>query len=290
MTKRFTILALVAAALTFDGCQSKREKENTTDRSQEVIDSLQRVLAQSNSESEDLAKTIQQIREGFRQINEAEGRVTQENAETPNQQVIVENMAFIQQTLRLNRARIADLQQQLRNASQTSKETKSAYEAMVEEFNRQLESKSREIEELRKQLAEKDIKIAEQSEQIDQLSDNVEDLTTKNEEKERTVVRQDQQLHTAWYVFGTKKELREQHILERGDVMRSSNFNKEYFTKIDIRVTQKIPLYSKKATLLTSHPAGSYTLDKDAQENYTLRITNPDAFWSVSRYLVILVR
>ncbi len=282
MTKRFTILALVAAALTFGGCQSKREKENTTDRSQEVIDSLQRVLAQSNS--------IQQIREGFRQINEAEGRVTQENAETPNQQVIVENMAFIQQTLRLNRARIADLQQQLRNASQTSKETKSAYEAMVEEFNRQLESKSREIEELRKQLAEKDIKIAEQSEQIDQLSDNVEDLTTKNEEKERTVVRQDQQLHTAWYVFGTKKELREQHILERGDVMRSSNFNKEYFTKIDIRVTQKIPLYSKKATLLTSHPAGSYTLDKDAQENYTLRITNPDAFWSVSRYLVILVR
>lgn len=290
MTKKFTILALVAAALTFGGCQSKREKENTTDRSQEVIDSLQRVLAQSNSESEDLAKTIQQIREGFRQINEAEGRVTQENAETPNQQVIVENMAFIQQTLRLNRARIADLQQQLRNASQTSKETKSAYEAMVEEFNRQLESKSREIEELRKQLAEKDIKIAEQSEQIDQLSDNVEDLTTKNEEKERTVVRQDQQLHTAWYVFGTKKELREQHILERGDVMRSSNFNKEYFTKIDIRVTQKIPLYSKKATLLTSHPAGSYTLDKDAQENYTLRITNPDAFWSVSRYLVILVR
>lgn len=290
MTKRFTILALVAAALTFGGCQSKREKEKTTDRSQEVIDSLQRVLAQSNSESEDLAKTIQQIREGFRQINEAEGRVTQENAETPNQQVIVENMAFIQQTLRLNRARIADLQQQLRNASQTSKETKSAYEAMVEEFNRQLESKSREIEELRKQLAEKDIKIAEQSEQIDQLSDNVEDLTTKNEEKERTVVRQDQQLHTAWYVFGTKKELREQHILERGDVMRSSNFNKEYFTKIDIRVTQKIPLYSKKATLLTSHPAGSYTLDKDAQENYTLRITNPDAFWSVSRYLVILVR
>lgn len=290
MTKRFTILALVAAALTFGSCQSKREKENTTDRSQEVIDSLQRVLAQSNSESEDLAKTIQQIREGFRQINEAEGRVTQENAETPNQQVIVENMAFIQQTLRLNRARIADLQQQLRNASQTSKETKSAYEAMVEEFNRQLESKSREIEELRKQLAEKDIKIAEQSEQIDQLSDNVEDLTTKNEEKERTVVRQDQQLHTAWYVFGTKKELREQHILERGDVMRSSNFNKEYFTKIDIRVTQKIPLYSKKATLLTSHPAGSYTLDKDAQENYTLRITNPDAFWSVSRYLVILVR
>ena len=285
MTKRFTILALVAAALTFGGCQSKREKENTTDRSQEVIDSLQRVLAQSNSESEDLAKTIQQIREGFRQINEAEGRVTQENAETPNQQVIVENMAFIQQTLRLNRARIADLQQQLRNASQTSKETKSAYEAMVEEFNRQLESKSREIEELRKQLAEKDIKIAEQSEQIDQLSDNVEDLTTKNEEKERTVVRQDQQLHTAWYVFGTK-----QHILEKGDVMRSSNFNKEYFTKIDIRVTQKIPLYSKKATLLTSHPAGSYTLDKDAQENYTLRITNPDAFWSVSRYLVILVR
>lgn len=288
--KKIMFLAVAAVAMTFGGCQSKREKENTIDRSQATIDSLQRVIAQSNSESEDLANTIQQIRDGFRQINEAENRVTMEQGEGSDQQTIVENMAFIQQTLRLNRDRIADLQQQLRNANQTSKEAKSAYEGMVEEFTRQLESKNREIEELRRQLAEKNIQIAEQGEQITQLNENVEDLTTKNEEKERTVVEQDQQLHTAWYVFGTKKELKEQNILKKGDVMRSSDFNKDYFTKIDIRVTKKIPLYSKSVELKTTHPAGSYSLDEDAQGMYTLRITNPESFWSISKYLVILVK
>ncbi len=283
-------LAVAAGMLTLGGCQSKREKNNITDHSQEKIDSLQRVIAQSNSESEDLSKTIQQISDGFRQINEAEGRVTRAETEGSDRQVIIENMAFIQQTLRLNRARIADLQQQLRNANQTSKDSKEAYEAMVEEFNRQLESKSKEIEELKKQLAEKDIQIAEQGEQISHLNDNVADLTTQNEEKARAVAEQDAQLHAAWYVYGTKRELREHHIMERSTVLKSSNFDKSYFTKIDTRVTTKIPLYSKNAELKTSHPAGSYSLDKDAQGQYTLRITNPDTFWSVSKYLVIVVK
>lgn len=284
-------LAVATLALTLGSCQSKREKENTVDHSQATIDSLQRVIAQSTSESEDMARTIQQIRDGFRQINEAEDRVTREQGEGSDQQMIVENMAFIQQTLRLNRARIADLQQQLRNANQTSKEAKNAYEVMIEEFNVQLESKSREIEDLRRQLAEKDIQIAEQGEQITHLNENVEELATKNAEKERTVMAQDQELHTAWYVFGTKKELREQNIIGKRDaVMQSSDFNKDYFTKIDIRVTKKIPLYSKSVELKTSHPSGSYSLDEDAQGMYTLRITDPDAFWSINKYLVILVK
>lgn len=291
--KRFIYCAIATAALslTFASCETKREKEQKEeDRSQAVIDSLQAVINQSNSESEDLAKTIQQIRDGFRQINEAEGRITRDEAEGNDQQAIVENMAFINQTLSTNRKLIADLRQQLRNANQTNKEAKSAYETMVEEFNRQLEAKASEIEDLKKQLKEKDIQIAEQGEQISHLNDNVEDLTTQNEEKARTVANQDQQIHTAYYAFGTKKELREQGILQSGDVLQSSNYNKSYFTKIDTRVTKKIPLYSKKAEIKTSHPAGSYSLEKDAQGQYTLRITDPDSFWSVSRYLVVLVK
>lgn len=90
--------------------------------------------------------------------------------------------------------------------------------------------------------------------------------------------------------YGTKRELREQRILQRGDVLKSNDFNKDYFTRIDLRVTKTIRLYSKSAKLMTSHPASSYSLDKDAQGQYTLRITNPQAFWSVSKYLVITVK
>lgn len=283
-------LTIAAAALFFAGCQSQREKNQAADKNQATIDSLQRVIAQSNNESEDMAKTIQQIREGFRQINEAESRVTVTQAEGSDRQVIIENMAFIQQTLKLNRQRIADLHQQLRNANQTNKEAKAAYEAMVDEFNRQLEAKGRDIEELRQQLAEKDIQIAEQGERISELSESIENLAERNAKSERTVAEQDKQMHTAWYAFGTKKELRAQNILEKNDAMCSSFVNKEYFTETNTRDAQSIKLYSKSAELKTSHPKGSYSLDKDAQGQYTLRITNPEAFWSVSRYLVVVVK
>ena len=69
-----------------------------------------------------------------------------------------------------------------------------------------------------------------------------------------------------------------------------ANFNKDYFTKIDIRVDKEIKLYSKSAKILTMHPSSSYVLQRDANKQYVLRITNPEIFWSTSKYLVILVR
>ena len=86
-----------------------------------------------------------------------------------------------------------------------------------------------------------------------------------------------------------KKELKEQHIMENGKVLQS-NFNKNYFAKIDIRIDKEIKFYSKSARILTMHPSGSYTLTPDVNKQYVLRITNPQLFWSTSKYLVVLVK
>lgn len=91
-------------------------------------------------------------------------------------------------------------------------------------------------------------------------------------------------------MFGTKAELKSQKILQSGDVLKSSDFNKDYFTQIDVRTTKEVKLYSKRAEVLTNHPASSYTLDKDDKGQLTLRISNPKEFWSVSKYLVIQVK
>ncbi len=290
MKKIVLILAAVMALAT--ACDTKKEKEQARDLNAATIDSLRQALTQSQNESSDLIETLSQIQDGFDQINEAEGRVTVENrqGEHANKEAIMENMAFIQRTLKLNRELIANLQQQLRNTSQSDKRTRAKLEEMIANFNRQLEEKDKEIQSLRDDLAKKDIQIAEQGEQIASLNDNVSSLSQQNEEKARTVAAQDTELNTAYYVFGTKKELREQRILQNGDVLKTNDFNKDYFTRIDLRVTKTIRLYSKSAKLLTSHPANSYSLDKDAQGQYTLRITNPQTFWSVSKYLVISVK
>lgn len=290
--KKIAIIAVAAFSLFMGSCDTKKEKEAGRDSSAATIDSLQQVIAQTQNESNDLMGTIEQIQEGFRQINEAEGRVSTETkqGEGTDKQAIQENMAFIQRTLRLNRDLIANLQQQLRSTNQTNSKMKATLEEMVTNFNAQLEEKSQQIEALRAELAAKEIRIAEQDEQISTLNENVSNLAASNAQKEKTVAEQDKELHSAWYVFGTKKELREQKILEKNDVLRSRDFNRDYFTKIDLRVMKVIKLYSKSARLVTSHPAGSYSLDRDSQGQYTLRITQPENFWSVSRYLVIIVK
>jgi hypothetical protein len=104
------------------------------------------------------------------------------------------------------------------------------------------------------------------------------------------IEKQEMQLNAAWYVYGTAKELKAQNILKSGDVMSSTDFNKNYFTEIDIRVDRVFPLYAKHAKLMTVHPEGSYEFVKDADKQLTLKVLDLDAFWSVSRYMVIQVR
>ena len=73
-------------------------------------------------------------------------------------------------------------------------------------------------------------------------------------------------------------------------MLRSEDFATDYFTKVDIRQTQNIKFYSKSAKMLTTHPAGSYRLSKNDAGEYELHILNTQKFWSVSRFLVVLVK
>lgn len=283
--KRIVISLLAVALLA--ACNNKKEEKNLA--SQNTIDSLTDVVNQKNNELNDIMSTFNDIQEGFREINEAEGRVNiaRNNGETNAKADIMENISFIKRTMQLNKERIAKLKEQLKESSfNTSK-----LQSTIENLNKELEAKTARIEELQTELDAKNTHIAHQDKQISELNTNVNTLTADNAAKARAVERQDKQLNTAWYVFGTKKELHEQRILEGSSkVLKGNNFNKDYFTKIDIRVDKVIKLYSKSAKLLTNHPAGSYSLDKDANGMYTLRITNPTTFWSVSKYLVVVVK
>ncbi len=290
--KKFLILATAVVITTITACDNKATQEQQAQSETSDRDSLMNVITQKDNELNDLMTTFNDIQEGFRQINEAEGRVNLDkgNPESSRREDIKENIAFIQRTMQLNRDLIARLRQQLKSNSAASSKLKATLETTIEGLNTELEAKNQQIQDLTAELEQKNIYIAKQGEQINSLNQNVNTLTTQNEEKTRTVAAQDKELNTGWYVFGTKRELKEQKILQSGDVLRSNQFNKDYFTRVDIRVDKVIKLYSKSAKLLTTHPAGSYSLDRDSQGQYTLRITNPTQFWSVSRYLVIVVK
>ena len=150
------LLVVAAAALLFS-CNTKKQKEEAVEATAQQIDSLKNALKEAQNESNDLMGTVEQIQEGFRQINEAENIVTMQaqNGENSNKQAIADNLHLIQDKMKLNRALIANLQDQLRSSTGANARLKSTLSQMVKKFQAQLEEKSNEIEKLRAQLAEK---------------------------------------------------------------------------------------------------------------------------------------
>lgn len=273
------------AALLMTGCKDGKNAPGLA--SVQQTDSLNDVIAQKDSEINEMMGTLNDIEEGFRLINEAENRVALlKNGEgTSKKQNLKEYIQFIAERMKQNRELIAKLQKQLESSTLKGGQLKKT----IDNLTAQLEEKDKQLLALREELDKKDIHISELDETIGNLNTNVSNLSADNQQKAETINAQDKQLNTAWYVFGTKKELKGQHILEGGKVM-NGNFNKNYFTKVDIRNTTEIKLYSKSAKLLTAHPASSYSLTHDASKQYVLRITNPQIFWSTSKYLVVLVK
>ena len=288
------VLSLMAFAAVLASCdgiggnQSRLQAEN---------DSLQAVLNERNAELDEMMGTFNEISEGFRQINAAENRVDLQRGALSEgslsaKEQIASDIEFIRKQMEENKQQIAKLQQQLKNSRTNSAQLKKAVESLTQE----LVEKTKRIEELQAELASKNIRIQELDAAVTTLTTEKETLVAENEAKAQTVAAQDKALNAAWFVFGTKKELKDQRILtnagvfRKGDVMQDEAMNKDYFTQIDIRTTKEIKLYSKSADLLTTHPAGTYVLEKDGKGQLTLKITNPEKFWSVSKYLVIQVK
>ena len=281
--KKLAILAV--ATLAIASCKNEAPKEDLAAIQQR--DSLNQIIAQKDNEINDMISTFSDIEEGFREITDAQNRVTlaQQGEGTNSAKRIKENMQFIQQTMRQNKELINKLKQQLRESSFKGDQLKK----LIETMQKQVEEKELQLQALREELDKKDIHIAELDETVANLTTNVNQLTEETTQRAQTISTQDKELHTAWFVFGTEKELKEQMILDHGRVLQA-NFNKEYFTKIDYRIDKEIKFYSKSAKMMTAHPSSSYTLQRDANKQYVLRITDPDLFWSTSKYLVVVVK
>ena len=285
--KKVTSFMIVATTLLVASCQMGGQSR---DDLRKENDSLSLALTQRNAELDEIMGTFNEIQEGFRLINEAENRVdlhrnTDENSATVRQK-IADDVRFISQTMKENRERLAQLEKQLKSSKTQSAQLKKAIESLQQE----LANKTRRIEELQNELEAKNVRIRELDEAVANLNSSVASLTADNENKTLTVAEQEKAINTAWIVFGTKSELKNQKILKNGDVLKDSDFNKEYFTEVDIRRMKELKLYSKSAKLLTTHPTGSYELSEDEKGQKTLVIKNAKDFWSVSRYLVIQVR
>lgn len=281
--KRILFLIMVAAIIgSMSSCDFNKSK-----KLQSANDSLTVALSEKDAELNEIMGTINEVQEGFREISEAENRVDLSGEVSENRRSkIQEDIKFISDKLKENREQIASLEKKLKNSKYRSTQLRKAVEGLTQD----LKAKQEMIENLQEALSKKNIRIAELDDAVAGLSLDLADMGEKFEKSEAKVKSQDAAINAAWFVYGYKSELKEQRIIVKGEVLESNDFNKDYFTQIDIRDFKQLKLYAKRAKMLTTHPEGSYKFVRDDKGQKVLEIIDAAKFWSVSRYLVIQVR
>jgi chromosome segregation ATPase len=258
-------------------------------------DSLKVENSRKVSELDEMLSLLDDIQADFQSIRDAESYLTitqQGGGElTPTtREQINNNMQMISETLRKNKEQIGQLETKLKNSNIQS----AALKKTIDRLTSELDQKTTMIIALQEDLEKKNIHIRELGERVATLSEDLENLSVSNAVQAESLKSQDKTINTAYYCFGTAKELKNQKILTGGGLFSKAkvlkgDFNRDYFIAIDLREVTEIPLFAAKASLKSNHPAGSYEFVKDEDKNLSFKITDPKAFWSLGRYLVIEV-
>jgi chromosome segregation ATPase len=282
---KHSVLIFASIAILFLACDNTNKQ---TQALQQENDSLKLIIVQENAEMNDLLTLMNEIDDNFQKIKAAENYLTVQSAKggdlTPStKDRINSDMQFLAETLTKNKEQIAKLRSQLKKGNLQSE----ALKRLLESREAELEEKTALIVELQQQLSQKDTRIAE-------LDEVVTALSNRTTIQDALIEDQDASLNTAYYCFGTLKELKDEKIITggglRSEKVLKDDFNRNYFTRIDIRTTTQIPLQAKKAKLKSTHPAGSYEyVSHPETKELTFKILDVKEFWSLGRYLVIEV-
>lgn len=259
-------------------------------------DSLANVAATVTTDFESSLRTINEIEMALQTVREAEGIMMMENQEG-NSDYAEAQIEAIDRTIQQNKAKIAELEQQLAAAGSKSKELN----ATINRLKNELNEKDTYINNLREELNISKVQIAELSDSVanlnkdvEQLNENIDNLSVQSEKQKATISQQDVQLNTVYYISATSEILAANHMINKGGLFSSDqvtgDIDMSMMTVADKRTLKVIPLNSRKAKILTNHPESSYQLTKDDDKNLSLVIVDPEAFWSISNYLIISIK
>lgn len=257
-------------------------------------DSLLQVANQSSNELVETNALINDIEENFKQIREAEKYLTLESKNKGEMSKdtkarIKDNFEMINEILKKNKADIDKLNKRLKNDSGQM----SGLKGTIERLNKELTDRANTITELRDALSTRDAQIAALQTDVQNLTENMETLSGQTAEQAAKIKEQDKELNTAYYMFGTSKELKEAKVVSGGFLASPKVLNegieKSKFIRIDMRDVQNIPVYDKKAKILSDHPKDSYTLEKNDKGEMVVKISDYKRFWSLTKFLIVEV-
>ncbi|MCE3226781.1 MAG: hypothetical protein K0S32_1332 [Bacteroidetes bacterium] len=276
-------IVLGLASFNFSSCGDKEKEVNPLADSLKTVNSdLGGKLNEKEAALQEFIGAFNEIQENLNAIKEKERIVTNASStgDVKNKEdQIKEDIQAIYDLMNKNKSRIGALSKKLKDA------------------NLKLEGMEKMIENLQNTINLKDSEIADLKSKVESLNIELTNLNTNYKAVEEESAAKTEELNTAYYAMGTSKELKEKNVISReggfigiGKTTKvKEDFNKEYFTKVNIEQTTVINVGAKKAKIITSHPKNSYKIvgtDKNVEK---IEITNAKDFWGASKYLVVII-
>ncbi len=275
--------ALTALTLSLSSCKNDNQQEQSlTDSLKYANEGLKMVVSEKDSSIESFIVAFNEIQEN---LNEVKAR----------QKMIATNSGDAELKKNMKDQIISDIQG-INELMERNKQKIASLQATIKKSNGKVEELEKMVTFLTTQLEEKDLEITNLKNQLERLNIEIAEITSKYEEKSEESNQKTLQLNTAYYAIGTNKELKEKGVLTKeggfiglGKTKKlADDFDKTYFTKIDITKQKSFSLNAKKAKLITNHPHNSYQIEGNKRAE-KLVILNPQEFWASSKYMVIVV-
>lgn len=280
------ILFTVLSAVLLFSCQPTKEDLQNTEEYKNLVSENEKLKEEKEGKDQEINEfmaSFNEIQKNLDIIKEKE-KIVAVNTQDPElqnskQQQIADDINLINELLNKNKQRINELNKRLKNSN-----------IKIEELNKT-------IERLNNLVTQKDSEIAELQMSLEQANAAYKELFVEYNQRLDEIEEQTNKLNTAFYAFGTSKELKEKGVITKeggfigiGKTSKlTDDFNKDYFTQIDISTTNSIVLACKKAKVITTHPSNSYNLQGEQGKSIErINITKPEEFWSASKYLVIV--
>ena len=275
-------------------CQRSNQLEQDAMRQDSINAVLQDSINTANAEKDSLMQLMGDIADGMAQIKEIQDIVSVNdlNGETPDRKKqLRDDIVLIQQSLNKHKQRLTDLEKRLKQSTNYNE----SMQKSIATLKAQLEDQQKTINSLTDQLAAAHIQIKNLNQSVDSLNTVNKAVVKEKEaaqEESKHLTNEVNNLNACYYVVGSKKELKENKIIETGFLRKTKilegDFEMSYFTKADRRTLNEIPLHSNKAQLMTNHPKDSYEI-VDHGNVKTLHIKDSHRFWEKSNFLVVKV-
>lgn len=279
--KKNILLPLIGSFVLLQACSEDPTQSDQYKQLQEDRGSLMNENSLKDSTINEMFGAFNRVTENLRAIREKQGLLSGKRggieSGTTMEDNIVADLRAIDSLLSANKRIVAELRR-----------TAGAEKGKLNEMQKAVLA-------LEESLSEKDVEIVALKEQLTSTNASLASMIDMYKDQEQLASNQQAELRTAYYTVGSQKELREHGVLSRSGgvagIGRVSKLNtdgagSDHFKKIDIGQVTTIPIGARKATLVTSHPEGSFRFaGTDNVEK--LEILDAAKFWSVSKYLVV---